>query len=394
MDMENSHALYNDELASHELINNVNHPYNDGSVSGAWIDNQSHPCNDGSVSGPWIDNQIHPVSDGSVSGAWIDNLNHPCNDGSVSGPWIDNPPPQVFSPRDGYVPIYSNGSESLLRCTPEQLQRFGYRRPQSNYPIESRDSQGNLLDPNPIREKKKAPQQTYTGNVTIRCLEPPILEGAETLTVEEKRPPQPPPPPPLVIRERHKPPRLADITFYEEPLPVPRILPRHEKCYFMLDAPPAPARRVIRQICEYPAEPPNIIIEKWLPYKRSRPQKLIVKPAPPFKPIKQKNCIIIYEAVPSRNIYEVICDNHIEKTTDPEDYKQRYAGQLVPRVELERRVREKLEELRVSQETINKVNHYLRNWCVVGSNPCDSIMPRLPISNFQTSTETNVTYTY
>ncbi len=149
MDMENNDDLYKDRLAFSQGVGNSNYSYNDGSQSGAWPVNSIHPCNDGSQPGAW------PV----------------------------NPSRTDYPPHGGQFPPYNNGSGSDLRCTSAQLDRAGYKRPPPipDYP---RDPQGNLLDPNPTQERKKAPLQTYTQKVTIRCLEPPIIPGAQVSFIQ------------------------------------------------------------------------------------------------------------------------------------------------------------------------------------------------------------------
>lgn len=120
-----------------------------------------------------------------------------------------------------------------------------------------------------------------------------------------------------------------------------------------MDAPPAPPRQVIKHICEYPRKPRDIIIEKWLPYKRSHPRKIIRVPPPPFEPTPRKNLTIIYEAVPSRNIYEVICQHHIIKVDNVEDYRQKHGDTLLSRKNLEETVAEELEKEHASQENVS-----------------------------------------
>ena len=58
--------------------------------------------------------------------------------------------------------------------------------------------------------------------------------------------------------------------------------------------PTPPAQRIIHTWKPLPSKPRDIIVERWLPYKFSKPSHFVVEPAPPYKPHPVRNVIITH----------------------------------------------------------------------------------------------------
>ncbi|CAF1142679.1 unnamed protein product [Rotaria magnacalcarata] len=186
-----------------------------------------------------------------------------------------------------------------------ELVEAGYQPtkcPDPNYP---RDKDGYYIDPYP--QKQRGPPalecqtKVYQQEVQVVYLKPPPPEPSGLLTVVEKRPRQPSPPPRKVIWCRSEPPQKPPPIYLREriPEPPPPLAPRF--CEVEVDPLPPPPPSYEKHTCAYPTPPPDIIVERWLPYGRRppRPIKVVRAPCPPpRKPLP--NICIIHDASEAR----------------------------------------------------------------------------------------------
>lgn len=128
----------------------------------------------------------------------------------------------------------------------------------------------------------------YEQNIIVKYLKPPTPPPINIIL--EERPRRIIPAPPLVVRLPRRPPYLPATKIIREPLPKPPtpgpdiVIPIRGRDYHM-------PRKVIKEIIEpLRAPPPNIIIEKWLPYKQPS-RKVILKQAP-VAPIEDEGKIL------------------------------------------------------------------------------------------------------
>ncbi len=126
--------------------------------------------------------------------------------------------------------------------------------------------------------------------------------------------------------------------------------------YVQLPPPPRPPPQRIHHIYyPPPAKPPNIIIERWLPYKRQLPDphaKKIIHP-PPYNPRPLRNVII-------QHIHPKPIINHqIQKDSpqlqDPEIYQRKYGSDLIHKENLLRKVSDVLSQQHVSEDIVSSL---------------------------------------
>ena len=104
-----------------------------------------------------------------------------------------------------------------------------------------------------------------------------------------------PPAPPLIIRQRPVVPRTPEpLVLREEPPPAPPRLGQKVITISGKRLPPPPRKVVIERLPQLPAKPPNVLIERWLPYKQAK-RRVIYRPVdesrqPVF--VKPKNVIV------------------------------------------------------------------------------------------------------
>ena len=123
------------------------------------------------------------------------------------------------------------------------------------------------VDPTPEVVHKKLDQTVnYVQPITIKYLKPPptSVAGIEIRKEPDFRVPKAPP---VIIRQRPVDPVApAALVFREQPPLMPKGI--DHKCIIVSgEALPAPPRRlIIERMAVMPERPPEIVIEKWLPY--------------------------------------------------------------------------------------------------------------------------------
>lgn len=139
---------------------------------------------------------------------------------------------------------------------------------------------------------RKQPQNVkYTQEVAVRRLLPPKPEPHGDLIIKEFQQ-QIPPAPPVVIRQEGMPAcDPAPMVFREAPPAPPPRVPT-QIIDVEADPVPPPARKVIfEKMHDQPCKPPNILIEKWLPYE-PRTRRVIFQRSCIQPPPNPKNVII------------------------------------------------------------------------------------------------------
>ncbi|CAF1296138.1 unnamed protein product [Rotaria sordida] len=269
--------------------------------------------------------------------------------------------------------VYGPGQKFILphggvpECTEQQLHEVGYIRPDPVYP-------SHPINPNLGQRTYQGPAPVYTSNITIRCLEPPPLPPGK-LTIIEKRPRAPSPPspkhvhgplpersrtpPPLILRQRPpSPPHSTDAI-----------------CCVRLPPPPPPPRQRINHIYgPCPPKPPNIIVERWLPYKRSPPRDYVVIRAPPYNPIPVQN-LIIKHTYPAARIEHEIRKYPQPIRTNPEYYIQQHGHTLLGEQALQETLFSVLSQQRAGQHILQRLQAIFRV-------PCDQNHERIDSYKF------------
>ncbi len=123
----------------------------------------------------------------------------------------------------------------------------------------------------------------------------------------------------------------------------------------MRPPPRPPAQRISHIYNPPPAKPRDIIIERWLPYKRQLPDphaKKIIHP-PPYNPQPLRDVII-------QHIHpKPLIDHHIQKgkpqREDPEIYQRKYGSSLIHKENLLRTVSDVLSQHHVSEDIVSSL---------------------------------------
>lgn len=184
----------------------------------------------------------------------------------------------------------------------------------NDYPINKDDSPIVINKPN--GEKIEQSQQVF-----IRYLRPPTPEPEEIIIREEPCV-QEPPAPPLVIRQEGKRPKTPEPIVYREYPPEPPK--KTEKKIITIPGKkigPVPRKIVVEKMPNLPAKPPDIIIEKWLPYPSTK-QKIVYEKSCNTSMEYLKNELIEWQT-PLVRIEPVFHDLGTYKI-DPETYKSQY----------------------------------------------------------------------
>lgn len=194
----------------------------------------------------------------------------------------------------------------------------------NEYPINKDDSP--LIINKPNNDKIEQNQE-----VIIRYLRPPTPEPEEIIIREEPCV-QEPPAPPLIIRQEGKRPKTPEpIVFREHPPEPPK---KAEKKIITIPGKkigPPPRKIVVEKMPDMPLKPPDIIIEKWLPYP-NRKRKIIYEKC--FYPSREniKNELIEWQT-PLVKIEPVFHDLGIYKV-DPKTYKMHFESANMKEYEL------------------------------------------------------------
>ncbi len=183
-------------------------------------------------------------------------------------------------------------------------------------------------DPNPeIILKKPDYQLEYTQQYSIRYLRPPTPPSPSTIYITKQSDLPTNPAPPLIIRQQ--PLRVSTpkpIVLREHPPAPPKPV---KPIYITIPgkrAPPPPRRVVIERIPSMPDKPPNVIIERWLPYETKK-RRVIFKKSPETNIASLPRNLIIQWETPKVVIKQEV--KHSEEIrVDPNDYIRRYGSTL------------------------------------------------------------------
>ncbi len=123
-----------------------------------------------------------------------------------------------------------------------------------------------------------------------------------------------------------------------------------------MPSPPAPPAQRIRHIHNPPpAKPRDIIIERWLPYKRQPLDphaKKIIHP-PPYNPQPLRNVII--QHIHPRPLINRQIQKDNPRREDPEIYKRQYGSTLIHRENLLPTVLNVLFQQHVSEDIVSSL---------------------------------------
>jgi hypothetical protein len=144
--------------------------------------------------------------------------------------------------------------------------------------------------------------------------------------VFREAPPPPPPKEPVKIIEVCSKIKFSSLTFTLNFNQLINLL----KMGSELTAPPA-RKIVLEKLPDQPAKPPNVIIEKWLPYK-PRTRRVVHERYEAPTTLQPHNLIIEWET-PQVNVERVFVDLGVVDTV-PEEYARKYAGELKPSCEI------------------------------------------------------------
>lgn len=217
--------------------------------------------------------------------------------------------------------------------------------PIDQYPIHN--------DPNPEVIKKRLDKVRYTQELGVRYLNPPPLPRPGDIIIRERNSSLPPAPP-VVIRQEgdrsHTPP---PVVFREAPPPRPPHIPEkiieveggvsrrlnrlRRRLYKILKrliqffykkkvGVPSPRRVVVEKMSNLPPRPPNVIVEKWLPYRPQRRRVIHQRAGQVAQQFIPRNLIIEWEA-PDVEIVKQ-CRDLGTIDMDPEEYVRRYGSEL------------------------------------------------------------------
>ncbi|CAF3646486.1 unnamed protein product [Rotaria sp. Silwood1] len=184
--------------------------------------------------------------------------------------------------------------------------------------------------PPPIVIRKNEPNNTvtYKQNVSVRYLQPPTPPPHGPIIIREVCRPSSPPEPPIKIRQVPPPPPTPPpcVIRTRPPPPPARLSPKIiEK---ILPPPPRPPRRmIVERFQECPPKPADVIIERWLPYKRTDRRQIFYQRAPQTNTqAREPNILILHEKPQARIKKEFINEGVVK--VDPQSYIQRYGAEL------------------------------------------------------------------
>ncbi|CAF3005650.1 unnamed protein product [Rotaria sp. Silwood2] len=184
--------------------------------------------------------------------------------------------------------------------------------------------------PPPIIIRKTVPNNTitYQQNVSVRYLQPPTPPPHGPIIIREVCPAPPPPEPPVKIRQV-PPPAITPppLVIRTRPPPAPRRLSPTVIEKILPPPPRPPPRMIVERFAACPPKPADVIIERWLPYKRTDRRQIFYQRVPATN-IRQKepNILIIHERPQARIHKEFINGGVVQ--ADPQSYLQRYAAEL------------------------------------------------------------------
>lgn len=221
--------------------------------------------------------------------------------------------PPCFNATD-YVQV---GPYSGLQLNKDEEAKFSGPVPVHAYPINQ--------DPNPDVIRKPSCPVKYKQQVATRYLKPPTPMPHGDLVIREL-PKFLPNAPPVVLRQTGKRTCTPPPVVFREAPPAPPVRLPSEVIEVDAKPGPAPQRRVvIEKLPDEPCRPPNILIEKWLPWPE-RTRRVVYQrscvPAPP----PPKNLIVEWQK-PDVQV-EQVCVSLGVCTTDPNEYTRKYGSTL------------------------------------------------------------------
>lgn len=196
------------------------------------------------------------------------------------------------------------------------------------------------VDPSPVLIKKKPNQLVqYTQNVSLKFLKPPPAPKPGDIVIKQEQDVQIQPAPPLFVRQTAKRPLTPEsLIVRERPPKIPAIIPPKHIRLAGKVLPPPPRKVIVEKLPEMPPKPQDIVIERWLGYKR-RTRNVIFHPAQPIEPLPApKNVLIEWESpdVQIKKEFKFLGIEH----TDPVAYVAKFGLNLAEPEQLPEEVNE------------------------------------------------------
>ena len=182
-------------------------------------------------------------------------------------------------------------------------------------------------DPNPIVIRKKVEKKvTLVQNVSLKFLRPTLAEQPGDITIIQEPDTRAPPDPPLVIRQIPlvESAKAEPIIIRERPPLTPTPIGPKKIVIIGKKLPPPPRKIIFEKLAPQPPKPQDIIIERWLDYKK-RTRNVIFRPASPIQP--ERNLIIQWKTP------DVILSKKYTflgvQNADPALYKAKYGNNFL-----------------------------------------------------------------
>ncbi|CAF0777803.1 unnamed protein product [Adineta steineri] len=299
---------------------------------------------------------------------------HPVLSGKLAAPsgWRNESVPSSLSPLSDDTDSYRNCSEKhehyktlntcdgppMIFSSTDEINEVINEKPSSKHlrSISFNDYNDTSIENNPCQERKTVltEEQRTAINSIDNCKIPPvvvhkklannIVKYNQRITVRYLQPPTPPPPGPIIIREirqcplppqspitirqRPRPPCTPPPLIFREPPPPRPPRPPSKIIEKLLPPPPRPPRQVIvEKLGAYPPKPSDVLVERWLPYKRNDQRRILYERAPaPYLPPREPNLLIMHDQRNARINKEFINQGVVR--ADPQHYLQLYGAEI------------------------------------------------------------------
>lgn len=183
-------------------------------------------------------------------------------------------------------------------------------------------------DPNPQVIKKKSKNKlNYKQELAVRYLQPPTPEAPGEIIINQEADKVPPPAPPLIIRQYPSKPVSPEPLIIREAPPEPPKVERKVVHVPGKVLPPPDRKLVIEKLPKIPAQPPQIFIERWLPYGEQK-VKIIHQKSNVKEPVQEKtrNVYINWEK-PDVDVEQEVKYLGVSKV-DPKEYMKQHGSSL------------------------------------------------------------------
>lgn len=215
---------------------------------------------------------------------------------------------------------------SISHLDNEQVRNRSITESTSSIPIESHKLN---IDPNPILIRKKSTKKlSQVQNVSLKFLKPTEPPKPGEITIIQEPHVQIAPLPPKIVREKPPSPVTPPpIIFREKPPKIPENLPEKHLTIPGKILPPPPRRVIVEKLPKIPGPPPDLIIERWLGYKR-RIRRVIFRAPSPITLLPNPKNLVIEWSPPECVINKKKINLGVE-IADPREYEKKYGSNLV-----------------------------------------------------------------